>query len=87
MCMKILLNKLIRGSSDCFLAESRFRFLKGGCGTGASTKNFNAPQRKLQRDMLYNQVVSVIKQQNGMLPYDKYRVLRIVTKKIREGTL
>jgi len=87
MCMKILLNKLIRGSSDCFLAESRFRFLKGGCGTGSSTKNFNAPERKLQRDMLYNQVVSVIKQKKGMLPYDKYRVLRIVTKKIREGTL
>ena len=68
------------------MAESKYKFLNGGSGRQASNKTYTSPDRKKARDELYYQLVHVIKRKR-MLDYDRYRVLRLIIRKLREGTL
>jgi len=68
------------------MADAKYKFLSGGSGRQSSNKTYNTPERKKQRDELYYQLVHVIKRKR-MLDYDRYRVLCLIIRKIREGTL
>lgn len=68
------------------MADAKYKYLEGGTGRQSSNKTYNKPSRKKQRDELYYQLVHVIKRKH-MLDYDRYRVLRFIIRKLREGTL
>ena len=67
---------------------TKYQELKGGPQQGGViTKGYNTPVRKNQRNQLYESLKVVMKRHQGMLPYDRYKVLRLLTKKVQEGTL
>jgi len=68
------------------MVDAKYRFLEGGPGRHSGNKNYNQPERISQRHELYSQLAQVIKRKR-MLDYDRYRVLCLIIRKIREGTL
>ena len=67
------------------MGESKFSELRGGPNDGFKN-SYMSPERKRDRDDLFRQITRSIKDRK-VLPYDSYKVLRLIMRKIREDTL